>query len=124
MRKIITAAALAVSVAAPALAQQAPAALQSWGSFHVGGREVVISGQAVREVVFSPGGVPARVDPNGTYLMGMIYAQSMVPANPRGQAPILWPTIRSNSDMVMMDRSSDQVAQVVQDWLARRGLYQ
>jgi hypothetical protein len=43
----------------------------------------------VREVLFSPGGVPARVDPNGTYLMGMMYAQYMVPANARGQAPIL-----------------------------------
>ncbi len=76
MRKQIVAAALAAGLAAPALAQHQPAAqqpprepvaLQSWGSFHVGGREVVISGQPVREVLFSPGGVPARVDPNGTY---------------------------------------------------------
>jgi pimeloyl-ACP methyl ester carboxylesterase len=89
MRKTVMAAVLAASVAAPAAAQQAPVALQSWGSFHVGGREVVISGQPVREVVFSPGGVPARVDPNGTYIMGMMYAQYMIPADPRGQAPIL-----------------------------------
>jgi pimeloyl-ACP methyl ester carboxylesterase len=88
--------ALAAMVAAPALAQQpAPATLQGgvtlqgWGSFHVGGREVVISGQPVREVLFTPGGVPARVDPNGTYLMGGMYAQYMIPADPRGQAPLL-----------------------------------
>ena len=66
-----------------------PVALAGWGSFHVGGREVVVSGQPPREVLFSPGGVPARVDPNGTYLMGAMYAQFMIPANPRGQAPLL-----------------------------------
>jgi len=31
--------------------------------------------------------------------------------------------IRGNSHMVMMDRNGDQVAEVVQDWLAGRGLY-
>lgn len=87
MKKLATAAALAMTLAAPALAQ--PVALERWGSFHVGGREVVVSGQPVREVLFSPGGVPARVDPNGTYLMGAMYAQYMIPASPRGQAPIL-----------------------------------
>ncbi|WP_270937396.1 alpha/beta hydrolase family protein [Falsiroseomonas oryzae] len=99
MRRPMLVAALAASLAAPATAQQQPVApqgaldavsLQSWGSFHAGGREVVISGQPVREVLFSPGGVPARVDPNGTYIMGMMYAQYMIPANPRGQAPILF----------------------------------
>jgi pimeloyl-ACP methyl ester carboxylesterase len=93
MKKLVLAAAMAAAMAAPVMAQgpaqQPPVALQSWGSFHVGGREVVISGQPVREVLFSPGGVPARVDPNGTYLMGSMYAQYMIPANPRGQAPIL-----------------------------------
>ncbi|WP_226381324.1 alpha/beta hydrolase family protein [Falsiroseomonas ponticola] len=93
MKKLVMAAAMAAILAAPAMAQQAsqlpPVSLQSWGSFHVGGREVVISGQPVREVLFSPGGVPARVDPNGTYLMGSMYAQYMIPSNPRGQAPIL-----------------------------------
>jgi pimeloyl-ACP methyl ester carboxylesterase len=59
-------------------------ALAEWGSFHVGGREVVVSGQPAREVLFSPGGVPARVDPNGTYLMGQMYAQYMVPAERAG----------------------------------------
>ncbi len=31
--------------------------------------------------------------------------------------------VRGNSHMVMMDRNSDQVAEVVQEWLARRGLW-
>jgi len=43
---------------------QAPIALRDMGSFHVGGRDVEISGKPVKEVVFTPGGVPAKVDPN------------------------------------------------------------
>jgi pimeloyl-ACP methyl ester carboxylesterase len=92
MQKTVRAAAFAAALlpAAGAVAQsQPPVALERWGSFHVGGREVVVTGQPVREVLFSPGGVPARVDPNGTYLMGGMYAQYMIPANPRGQAPML-----------------------------------
>jgi len=90
MRKFAMAAALTAAMGGGALAQPAPVALQSWGSFHVGGREVVVSGQPVREVLFTPGGVPARVDPNGTYLMGAMYANYMVPTAPRGAAPMLF----------------------------------
>jgi len=43
---------------------QAPIALQDMGSFHIGGREVTISGKLVKEVTFTPGGVRAKVDPN------------------------------------------------------------
>jgi len=71
------------------MAAAQPVALSDFGSFHVGGREVTVSGQPVREVLFSPGGVPARVDPNGTYLMAGMYAQYMVPAPLRGAAPML-----------------------------------
>ncbi|MEY3730903.1 MAG: hypothetical protein RLZZ57_1659, partial [Pseudomonadota bacterium] len=67
----------------------APVSLASWGSFHVGGREVTITGQPPREVLFTPGGVPAKVDPNGTYLIGALYAQYMIPAAPRGRFPLL-----------------------------------
>ena len=45
--------------AAVAGCAQAPIALKEMGSFHVGGREFVVSGKPVREVVFTPGGVPA-----------------------------------------------------------------
>ncbi|MCA3378122.1 MAG: esterase, partial [Roseomonas sp.] len=67
----------------------APVSLAGWGSFHVGGREVTIADQPAREVLFTPGGVPAKVDPNGTYLIGALYAQYMIPAAPRGCAPLL-----------------------------------
>ena len=41
----------------------APAAitLRGMGSFHIGGREVTLSGRPVKEVVLTPGGVPAKV---------------------------------------------------------------
>jgi hypothetical protein len=59
------------------------------GSFHIGGREVVISGKPVKEVVFTPGGVPAKVDPNGVYQAEQMYVQYFVPYNQRGKYPIL-----------------------------------
>ena len=54
--------------------------LAQMGSFHVGGRDVTISGQPVREVVFTPGGVPARVDPNGTFSVEQAYVQFFIPS--------------------------------------------
>lgn len=86
MRALVLAAAL---LGVSGAAQSQPLALERWGSFHVGGREVVVQGEPVREVVFTPGGVPARVDPNGTYLVGAMYAQEMVPSPLRGAAPML-----------------------------------
>jgi len=70
-------------------AQQAPLALRDMGSFHVGGRDVTLSGKPVKEVVFTPGGVPAKVDPNGTYLVESMYVQYFLPANKRGSIPLL-----------------------------------
>jgi pimeloyl-ACP methyl ester carboxylesterase len=59
------------------------------GSFHVGGREVTITGKPVKEVLFTPGGVPAKVDLNGTYLVESMYVQYFLPANRRGAVPLL-----------------------------------
>ncbi len=68
---------------------QNPIALRDMGSFHVGGREVTISGKPVKEVVFTPGGVPAKVDLNGTYLVESMYVQYFLPAERRGRVPLL-----------------------------------
>ncbi len=89
MNNAIRAAAVAAALLPGAAPAQEPLSLARWGSFHVGGREVVVAGQPIREVLFTPGGVPARVDPNGTYLMGGMYAQYMVPAPQRGRVPLL-----------------------------------
>ena len=68
---------------------QEPIVLKDIGSFHVGGRHVEISGKPVKEVVFTPGGVPAKVDPNGTYVTGQMYVQYFIPQNQRGTVPLL-----------------------------------
>ena len=68
---------------------QAPISLKDMGSFHVGGREVTISGKPVKEVVFTPGGVPAKVDPNGVYQVESMYVQYFIPQNQRGALPLL-----------------------------------
>src|SRR5258707_14686980 len=67
----------------------APIALRDMGSFHVGGRDVEISGKPVKEVVFTPGGVPAKVDLNGTGSVEAMYVQYFLPANRRGAVPLL-----------------------------------
>lgn len=67
----------------------APIELKQMGSFHIGGRDVVIAGKPVREVVFTPGGVPAKVDPNGVYSVEQMYVQYFIPAKERGRYPLL-----------------------------------
>ena len=86
--KVILAAALTVAASAAANAAE-PIALRDMGSFHVGGRLVEISGKPVKEVTFTPGGVPAKVDPNGTYQVEQMYVQYFLPANERGAFPLL-----------------------------------
>src|SRR6266850_242009 len=76
-------------VALLAACTAAPYALRDMGSFHVGGRDVDISGKPVKEVVFTPGGVPAKGDLNGTYSVEAMYVQYFLPANRRGAVPLL-----------------------------------
>lgn len=71
--------------------QGGPITLERYGSFHVGGRLVELSGRPVREYLPTVGGAPLRIDPNGTHVVGQMYAQFMVPAPQRGAAPLmLW----------------------------------
>src|ERR1700730_13168984 len=70
-------------------AEEPPIALKAMGSFHVGGRLIEVSGQPVREVTFAPGGVPARIDPNGKYQVEQMYLQYFVPQDERGRVPLL-----------------------------------
>ncbi len=83
--------ALALSLAAgSALAQgKEPVLLRDMGSFHIGGRLIEISGQPIKEVVFTPGGVPAKMDPNGTYQVEQMYVQYFLPQNRKGKLPLL-----------------------------------
>ena len=86
--RLISAAVLACTLLG-ACTQPAPIALRDMGSFHIGGRDVVISGKPVKEVPLTPGGVPARIDPNGVYAVEQMYVQYFVPQKVRGAVPIL-----------------------------------
>ena len=81
---------MATLAASSALAQNGgPIALRDMGSFHVGGRHLEITGQPIKEIVFTPGGVPAKVDPNGKYQVEQMYAQYFLVQNRRGRLPLL-----------------------------------
>jgi hypothetical protein len=84
---IIGGAVLALS-AASALAE-APISLRGMGSFHVGGRTVEITGKPVKEVLFGAGGIPAKVDPNGLYLVEHMYVQYFLTQSRKGKVPLL-----------------------------------
>jgi hypothetical protein len=84
-----SAVACASALVSPAQATDEPIALRGMGSFHVGGRVVEVSGKPVREVAFTPGGVPAKVDSNGKYQVEQMYVQYFLPQNRKGKVPLL-----------------------------------
>src|SRR5438270_11967594 len=89
MRCLILAGAFSVAVGAALAQVKQPIELRDMGSFHVGGRYIEVKGQPVKEVVFTPGGVPAKVDPNGTYQVEQMYVQYFLVQNRRGKLPLL-----------------------------------
>ena len=89
MRRLLTGLALALAIT-PAMAQSnEPIALRDMGSFHIGGRWVEITGQPIKEIVFTPGGVPAKVDPNGKYQVEQMYVQYFLQQKAKGKLPLL-----------------------------------
>ena len=83
-------AALIAFGAAPAVAQtKQPINLRDIGSFHIGGRLLEVTGQPIKEITFTPGGVPAKVDPNGVYQIEQMYVQYFLPQNQKGKLPLL-----------------------------------
>jgi pimeloyl-ACP methyl ester carboxylesterase len=66
-----------------------PIALKDMGSFHIGGRDVEIRGKTpVTGLQLTPG-VPADVDPNGTYNVEQMYVQYFIPSQQKGSYPLL-----------------------------------
>lgn len=89
MAQVFRTVAVALLLAGLSACSQAPIQLAQMGSFHVGGREVLLTGKPVKEVLFAPGGVPAKVDPNGVYQVEQMYVQYFIPNDPRGSMPLL-----------------------------------
>ncbi len=59
------------------------------GSFHVGGRQVTLSGLPEKEIVFSKGSPPTIVNPNGEFQVEQMYVQYMIPKDQKGKYPFL-----------------------------------
>ena len=94
MRRLLTSLLLALAAApASSLAwgqtNSGPLPLRELGSFHVGGRLIEITGQPIKEIVFTPGGVPAKVDPNGRYQVEQMWVQYFLVQNRKGKLPLL-----------------------------------
>jgi hypothetical protein len=80
---------LAAALMATAAHAEEPLVLKGFGSFHIGGKLVELKDKPVRDVVFTPGGPPAKVDPNGIYVTGQMYVQYFIPQKERGRFPLL-----------------------------------
>ncbi len=59
------------------------------GSFHVGGRPVSLTGLPTRDVVFTAGSAPIKVDPNGDFEAEQMYVQYVRLAQPKARYPLL-----------------------------------
>lgn len=67
----------------------APLRIRDIGSLHVGGRIAELSGLPEREIVFSPGSPPVRINPNGQFQVEQMYAQYVRLQNPRARYPLI-----------------------------------
>src|SRR6478609_4273020 len=86
MRTIAIALATALATATPAAADYL---VKEVGSFHVGGHTETLSGLPSKEIVFSPGAPPIKVDPNGEFEAEQMYVQYVKLAQPKARVPIL-----------------------------------
>ena len=85
MKSILGLCAAATLFACPARA----ADIAEIGSFHIGGRAVTLEGLPSREIVFSAGAPPLRVDPNGEFQVEQMYVQYVRQAQPKARYPLL-----------------------------------
>jgi pimeloyl-ACP methyl ester carboxylesterase len=89
MRAITTT--LAVCMAAATLTSAAAQYLvKEVGSFHIGGRTATLTGLPVKEVSFSPGAPPIKVDPNGEFEVEQMYVSYVKLSQPKAKVPILF----------------------------------
>jgi pimeloyl-ACP methyl ester carboxylesterase len=68
---------------------QADYLVREVGSFHIGGQQVVLSGLPEKEMSFTAGMAPVKVDPNGEFEAGQMYVQYVKLVNPKAKYPLL-----------------------------------
>ena len=88
MKTIIAAVVMAAAGAAVAPAGFAYE-VDEVGSFHIGGAQVTLSGLPEREIVFTPGAPPLKVNPNGDFEAGQMYVQYQIPENGTQPYPVV-----------------------------------
>src|SRR5215475_14823424 len=59
------------------------------GSFHIGGQSLTLQGLPVKELVYTAGGPPTKMDPNGDFHTGQMYVQYVKLNNPKARYPLL-----------------------------------
>ena len=59
------------------------------GSYHVGGRPVTLAGLPEKELVFTPGAPPLKINPNGDFEVESLYARYTKLAAPKAKYPLL-----------------------------------
>ncbi len=59
------------------------------GSFHVGGQALKLEGLPVKELVYTAGGPPTKMDPNGDFHTGQMYVQYIKLTAPKARYPLL-----------------------------------
>jgi len=59
------------------------------GSFHVGGKQVTLTGLPEREIVVTAGAAPLKVNPNGDFEVGQMYVQYVKLTSSKAKYPLL-----------------------------------
>lgn len=100
--------------------------IKEMGSFHVGGREHTVSGQPIKTVtsILTVFGDFIEQDSRWPTIKGNVLRFLGDVGKAGGKFDVIdLPKIgiTGNSHMMMMDRNSDQVAGVIQKWLAEKG---
>ena len=59
------------------------------GSYYVGGRPVTLAGLPEKELVFTPGAPPLKINPNGDFEVEALYARYTKLVAPKAKYPLL-----------------------------------
>ncbi len=59
------------------------------GSFHLGGKQVTLSGLPEKELRFTPSSPPIKVNPNGEFEAEQMYVQYVLQSAPKAKHPLL-----------------------------------
>lgn len=88
MKLVRLLAATAIAAVVAGCANTGTLQVKEIGSMHVGGRSVALAGLPEREITFSPGSPPLKLNPNGEFEVEQMYVQYVRLAAPRAKYPL------------------------------------